>query len=187
LYIPEADFENLIRILSEARSRATELGASIGARLGTEHRLSELANAASWRIENLMREVRASAHENPVLVDGLAELQGALQTETQPVTPTPVNPPEQMPTEVQAMAAFAAQAGLVEPEHWLPMFVEDLTTQLRTARGITFELAERLLQQRKDDFLRDFLVARRMYRTYPHLFPEIQHQMGRSERQTISP
>jgi hypothetical protein len=186
LYIPEADFQHLIRILSEARSRATELAASIGARLGTEHRLSELANAASWRIENMLREVRASATEKLENAGGLSELQGALQSETQPVTPTPINPPEHLPTEVQAMAAFAAQAGLVEPEHWLPMFVEDLTTQLRTSGGVSFEVAERLLQQRKDDFLRDFLVARRMYRTYPHLFPEIQHGMGRSQGHAVS-
>jgi hypothetical protein len=76
------------------------------------------------------------------------------------------------------MATLAAQAGLVEPEHWLSMFVEDVITHLRTSGGITFELAERLLQQRKDDFVRDFLVARKMYRTYPHLFPEIQEEIG---------
>ena len=66
------------------------------------------------------------------------------------------------------------------------MFVEDLISQLRTSGGITFEVAERLLQQRKDDFLRDFLIARRMYRTYPRLFPEMQGEIGTSERQTIS-
>lgn len=185
MYIPEADFEDLIRTLSEARSRATELAASIGSRLGTEHRLAELANAASWRIENMLREVRSSATEQPETSDGLAELQDALQTETQPVNPTPVNPPEGMPTGVQAMASFAAQAGL-EPEHWLTMFVEDLSSQVRTSGGITFEVAERLLQQRKDDFLRDFLIARRMYRTYPRLFPELQNEMEPPEGQTIS-
>ncbi len=66
------------------------------------------------------------------------------------------------------------------------MFVEDLTSQLRTSGGITFEVAERLLQQRKDDFLRDFLIARRMYRAYPRLFPEIQDEMGLAESQTTS-
>jgi hypothetical protein len=176
LYIPEADFEHLIRILSEARSRATELAASLNARLGTEHRLSELANAASWRIEHLMREVKTSAIGNHENTGGLAELRGVLQTETQPVTPTLGVPSDQMPTGVEAMAAFAAQVANVESEHWLPMFMQDLTSQLRKSGGITFEIAERLLQQRKDDFLRDFLIARRMYRTYPHLFPEIQRE-----------
>jgi hypothetical protein len=183
LHIPEADFEQLIRTLSEARSRVTELAASIGARLGTEHRLAELANAASWRIENVLREVRSSAIENLDTAGGLPELQNALQTETQPVTPAPENSSEGMPTGGQAMASFAAQAGL-ESEHWLSMFVEDLTSQLRASGGITFEVAERLLQQRKDDFLRDFLVARRMYRTYPHLFPELQGDLTRAEGQT---
>jgi hypothetical protein len=65
------------------------------------------------------------------------------------------------------------------------MFVEDLTSQLRASGGITFEVAERLLQQRKDDFLRDFLVARRMYRTYPQLFPELQGDLGRAEGQAV--
>jgi hypothetical protein len=164
LHIPEADIEQLIRTVSDARSRATELAASISARLGTEHRLADLANAASLKIENL---------------------QGVLQNDTQPVTPTPINSSENIPTGMQAMTAFAVHAGL-EPEHWLPMFVGDLTSQLRTSGGITFEVAERLLQQRKDDFLRDFLVARKMYRTYPHLFREIQGQMTPPDEQPIS-
>jgi len=183
LYIPEADFEHLIRILSEARSRATELAASIGARLGTDHRLAELANAASTRIENMLREVRTSALESPA-AGGLAELQGALQNEVQPVTPSPANPPEQSPAGIDTMASFAAQAGL-EPEHWVLMFVKDLISQLRASGGINFEMAERLLQQRKDDFLRDFLIARRMYRTYPRLFPELQGEVGPADRETI--
>jgi hypothetical protein len=83
------------------------------------------------------------------------------------------------------MEFFASQAG-IEPEHWLPMFVEDLISQLRTSGGITFEVAERLLQQRKDDFLRDFLVARRMYRTYPQLFPEIRGEIGPQQIQPVS-
>lgn len=178
MYIPEADFEQLIRTLSEARSRATELAASIGARLGTEHGLAQLATAASWKIENMLREVRTSATETTDT--GLAELQGALQTEMQPVTPTLENPSEHIPTGVHAMSTFATHAGL-EPEHWLTMFVEDLSSQVRTSHGITFEVAERLLQQRKDNFLRDFLVARRMYRTYPQLFPEIQGETWRPE------
>lgn len=172
LYISEADFEQLIRILSDARSRATELAASIGARLGTEHRLAELANAASSRIENMLREVRISAAESSEPAGGLAELQGALQSEVQPVSP-PLSPTEQAPGQPDATAAIAAQAGL-EPEHWLLMFVRDVMAQLGTSGGINFEVAERLLQQRKDEFLRDFLIARRMYRTYPRLFPELQ-------------
>jgi hypothetical protein len=184
LYIPEADFEQLIRTLSEARSRATELAASIRARLGTEHQLAELANAASLRIEGVLREVRASATQAPEISSGLTELRGALQTETKPVTPATVNPSEHMPMGTQALADFAAQAGL-ESEHWLPMFVNDLISQIRTSGGVTFEVAERLLQQRKDDFLRDFLIARKMYRTYPRLFPEIQGHMGSPEGKTI--
>jgi len=184
LYIPEADFEHLIRTLSEARSRATELAASIGARLGPEHRLAELANAASSRIENMLREVRASATEGTDPAGGLTDLQDALHVETKSVTPGS-NRPEHQPRGTQAMAFFASQAG-IESEHWLPMFVEDLISQVRASGGITFEVAERLLQQRKDDFLRDFLVARRMYRTYPQLFPEIRGEIGPQQNQPVS-
>jgi hypothetical protein len=183
LYIPEADFERLIRVLSEARSRATELAASIGARLGSEHRLAELASAASSKIEGMLQDVRTSATEQSAPAAGLAELRGALESEVKPVTSTPASPSEHIPTGVQAMASLATQAGL-EPEHWLPMFVNDLIAQLRASGGITFETAERLLQQRKDDFLRDFLIARRMYRTYPRLFPELQGQAGPAEHET---
>ena len=184
MYIPEADFDHLIRILSEARSRATELAASIGAGLGTEHPLSELASAASWRIENMMRELQISAVEDPQHAGGLAELHGALRHETQSVTPATANSPEHITTGMHAMAAFATQAGL-EPEHWLPMFVDDLIAQLRTSGGITFEMAERLLQQRKDEFLKDFLIARRMYRTYPRLFRELQGEAGPRQSETM--
>lgn len=184
LYIPEADFDHLIRTLSEARSRATELAASIGARLGPEHRLAELANAAASRVEKMLREIRTFAATGADTTTGLADLQDALQAGLQPVTPPPMIPSEHIPTEMQAIASFATQAGL-EPEHWLPMFVQDLFSQLHASGGITFELAERLLQQRKDDFLRDFLIARRMYRTYPHLFPEIQGEIGAPKGQPL--
>jgi hypothetical protein len=185
LYIPEADIEYLIRILSEARSRATELTASIGARLGSDHRLAELAATASAKIENTLRQIRISVTENSDAGIGLAQLEGAMRTALPSVTPAPGKSSENMPTGVQAMASFAAQAGL-EPEHWFPMFVNDLVAQIRTSGGISFETAERLLQQRKDDFLRDFLIARRMYRTYPQLFPELQGEAGPPQRETIS-
>jgi hypothetical protein len=185
LQIPEADFERLIRVLSEARARATELATSISARLGTEHHLAELANAASTRIETMLLEVRSSAAEATRPAAGLAELRGALEIDMQPITPEPGRP-EQASSErgVQASAGapIAVPAGL-DPEHWLSMFVNDLVSQLRISGGINFEVAERLLQQRKDDFLRNFLIARRMYRTYPQLFPEIQQHESSPEHQ----
>jgi 3-oxoacyl-ACP reductase-like protein len=182
LYIPEADLERLIRTLSEARARSTELAASISARLGTDHPLAELANAASSRIENMLRELQTSAAERSPS-GGLAELRGALETDVQPLAPRsdhPVTPPA--PAVGAEVASIGATAGL-DSEHWLSMFVNDLVAQLRTSGGITFEVAERLLQQRKDDFLRNFLIARRMYRTYPRLFPEIQQDAGSPEHE----
>jgi hypothetical protein len=172
LYIPEADFEYLIRTLSEARSRATELAVSVGSRLGAEHQLTQLANAAATNIENTLREVRSAAAGRQDSARGLADLGSALQTET----------PAPQPTHAPVAISFAPPAGL-DPEHWLHAFVDQLLAQARASGGVSFENAERLLQQRKDEFLRDFLIARRMYRTYPHLFPEI----ADDTRQTTSP
>jgi hypothetical protein len=167
LYIPEADFEYLIRTLSDARSRATELVVTIGSRLGTEHRLTELANAAASNIENTLREIRNAAAEKPDSGSELTDLQHALQMGTQPIAPVlEANAP------APAITSFAVAAGL-DAEHWLSAFLDGLLAQARTSGGITFETTERLLQQRKDEFLRDFLTARRMYRAYPRLFPEL--------------
>jgi len=164
LYIPEADFEYLIRTLSEARSRATELAVSIGSRLGSEHQLTQLANAAASNIENTLRDIRNAAAQKQDSAPGLVDLHGALQAGTEKVPQTPVPVPMTL--------AFASPAGL-DSEHWLHAFVDELVAQARSMGGMSFERAERLLQLRKDEFLRDFLTARRMYRTYPHLFPEI--------------
>jgi hypothetical protein len=168
LYIPEADFEYLIRTLSEARSRATELAVSVGSRLGAEHQLTQLANTAASNIEITLREVRNAASDDKTDKQdsalGIWELHGAMQPETPAPAPSPAPAPE--------VTASSAPSGL-DSEHWLHAFVDELLAQARASGGITFESAERLLQLRKDEFLRDFLTARRMYRTYPRLFPEI--------------
>ncbi|HTW67704.1 MAG TPA: hypothetical protein VME17_23970 [Bryobacteraceae bacterium] len=168
MQLPEADLEYLIRTLSDARSRATELAVSLGSRLGSEHRLTELANTAASNIETTLRDIRNAATGESAAGTGLSDLQSALRTGTQPVAvvkETLTSPPP--PT-----ISFAASAGL-DGEHWLSVLVDELLAQARTSGGITFERVERMLQQRKDEFLRDFLTARRMYRTYPRLFPEI--------------
>lgn len=165
MHLPEADLEYLIRTLSDARSRATELAVSLGSRLGSEHRLTELANAAASNIENTLRDVRTAAIDKSAGDAGLSDLQSALQIGTQPVAPQESHSPI-------SSTSFAASAGL-DPEHWLSVFVDELLALARTSGGITFERVERMLQLRKDDFLRDFLIARRMYRTYPRLFPEL--------------
>ena len=167
MYIPEADLEYLIRTLSEARSRATELAVAVGSRLGPEHRLTMLASTAASNIESTLREIRNEAAQVPVSTAGLSDLHGALQSSTQPVAlARETHPPSS--TEL----SFASAAGL-DSEHWLAAFIDELLHQARTTGRITFEGTERLLQHRKDEFLRDFLIARRMYRAYPQLFPEI--------------
>jgi hypothetical protein len=168
LHIPEADLEYLIRTLSDARSRATELTVSLGSRLGSAHRLTELASAASLDIENTLREVRNTAAATSASGSGLADLQTALHA-----VALPVDSSSQNHAEIAAPVAFSAQSGL-DSEHWLSLFIDELMAKARGAGGITFESTERLLQQRKDEFLRDFLTARRMYRTYPRLFPELE-------------
>jgi hypothetical protein len=177
LYIPEADFEYLIRTLSEARSRASELAVSIGSRLGSEHRLTQLANTAASNIESTLREIRSAAAEKQDNAAEFTDSHGAWQTGTPPPAPT-----QEVHASSPVVTSFAAGTGL-DAEHWLSAFVDELLAQTRTSNGVTFESAERLLQQRKDEFLRDFLTARRMYRAYPRLFPEIADEA----RQAIAP
>ena len=59
----------------------------------------------------------------------------------------------------------------LESEHWLRTFMEDLLVQFRTSGEINFETVRRLLEQHEQAFLKDLETARKMYRTYPHLFP----------------
>ena len=65
----ESDLEYLIRTLSEARSRATELTVAVRARAGADHRLSNLGNSAVSNIEKLLREVRVLALDSGLEYD----------------------------------------------------------------------------------------------------------------------
>ena len=60
-------------------------------------------------------------------------------------------------------------AGL-DSDHWLLACLDDLLEQFRNSHEITFEAVRQLLDQHEQSFLKDLEVARRMYRTYPHLF-----------------
>jgi hypothetical protein len=59
----------------------------------------------------------------------------------------------------------------------LQSLIDDLVACSRAPIDVSFETVERLVQQRKQAFLKDLETARRMYRVYPHLFP------GESSRQ----
>jgi len=137
----ESDFEYLIRTLSEARSRATELIVAVRARAGTDHRLSDLGHSAVSNIEKLLREVRVLALD-----------------QAQASVPAPV--PDPMPP-----------AATVRSELWLPSFIGELVAFSRAPDEVSFEAVEQLLQQYKQAFQKDLETARRMYRVYPHLFP----------------
>lgn len=137
----ESDFEYLFRTLSEARSRATELTVAVRARAGAGDRLANLGSSAVSNIEKLLREVR-------VLALGQSE----------PATPVPP-------------AAPIPPAPAIRSEHWLQSLIDDLVAMSRSPMDVSFETVERLVQQRKQAFLKDLETARRMYRVYPHLFP----------------
>jgi hypothetical protein len=68
--------------------------------------------------------------------------------------------------------ALSLSGAGIDPEHWLLAFMEDLLTQFRASDEINFEATQRLLRQHEQAFLKDLETARRMYRTYPHLFQE---------------
>jgi alpha-amylase/alpha-mannosidase (GH57 family) len=59
-----------------------------------------------------------------------------------------------------------------DAKHWLHVLMNDLTEQFLTSGEMTFETMERVLQQQKEAYRSDLETARRMYRTYPHLFEE---------------
>ena len=150
----ESDFEYLFRTLSEARSRATELTVAVGARAGADHRLAELGHSAVSNIEKLLREVRVLALD---------------QRESS--TPAAAIPPG---------APISSGPG-VRSEHWLQSLIDELVAISRAPIDVSFETVERLVQQRKQAFLKDLETARRMYRVYPHLFPaENSRQAGAS-------
>jgi hypothetical protein len=136
----ESDLEYLIRTLSDARSRATELTVAVRARAGVDHPLADLGHSAVSSIEKLLREVRVLALER-------------IQYET----PAPA-------------AASTPSAVVPASEHWLQSFIGDLIGRSRAADEVSFETVEGLLQQYKQTFRKDLETARRMYRVYPHLF-----------------
>ena len=147
----ESDLEYLIRTLSEARSRATELTVAVRARAGVDHRLADLGHSAVSNIEKLLREVRVLA---------LDQAQSNIPVPAADPTPTSAGP---------------------APEHWLQSFIRDLTGRSRAPDEVSFETVEQLLQQYKLTFLKDLETTRRMYRVYPHLFPaESFHRAGAS-------
>lgn len=137
----ESDFEYLIRTLSEARSRATELTVAVRAHAGADHPLADLGTSAVSNIEKLLREVRVLAFDPP---------------------------PQARPVEMVAAAPPAPTP--IASEHWLQSFINDLSTGFHTPSEVSFENVERLLEKYKQTFLKDLETARRMYRVYPHLF-----------------
>ena len=160
--ITEADYEYLLRTLSEARSRATEIAIGVRGRVGVDHRLAELGNSAVSQIESVLRDMRRVASEESAAVNS-----------------DEVRPPHQAgaTSADQATNAGGPQAPSAQPadlasEHWFPAFVNDLLERYQTSGGITFETVERVLQQRKEAFAKDLETARRMYRKYPQLFQE---------------
>ena len=136
----ESDLEYLIRTLSEARSRATELTVAVRARAGADHRLADLGHSAVSNIEKLLREVRVLALDR-------------------------IEYDKPAPASAPTLRAAAPQS-----EHWLQSFIGDLRGHSRAPQDVSFETVEQLLQGYKQTFLKDLETARRMYRVYPHLF-----------------
>jgi len=161
----EADYEYLLRTLSEARSRASEIAIAVRGRVGVDHRLSELGNSAVSQIESVLTDVRKVAAEEPASW-GEARLDAGAETKAS--TGALKN--------VGVALDFSAQAADIASEHWFPAFVNELLERYRTSGGITFEIVEQVLQERKEAFAKDLEIARRMYRSYPHMFPETQAQ-----------
>ena len=163
----EADYEYLLRTLSEARSRAAEIAIAVRGRVGVEHRLSELGKSAVSQIESVLRDMRKVASEESDTVNS-KEFRPVSEPETKASTGPAKN--------VAGSFAPSAQAAELAGEHWFSAFVDALLELYRTDGGITFEIVERVLEERKEAFAKDLEIARRMYRSYPHMFQDTQAQ-----------
>ena len=159
----EADYEYLLRALSEARSRATEIAIAVRGHVGVEHRLSKLGNSAVSQIESVLRDMRRVASEESEAVNS-ENVRPAPKPETRAVA--------QRAKEPAGSFAPSAPAADLAAQHWFPAFVNELLERYQAAGGITFEVVERVLEERKEAFMKDLEIARRMHRTYPQLFQE---------------
>lgn len=159
----EADYEYLLRALSEARSRATEIAVAVRGHVGVEHRLSELGNSAVSQIESVLRDMRRVASEESETVNS-EDVRPAPKAERKAATGAA--------KETAGTFAPSAQAADLGAQHWFPAFVNEFLERYQVAGGITFEIVERVLEERKEAFVKDLEIARRMHRTYPQLFQE---------------
>ena len=71
----------------------------------------------------------------------------------------------------QAGGPSLSSIGL-ESDHWLLPFLEELLAQYRSSGEIDFGAVQQLLQEHEQAYREDLETARRMYRTYPHLFKD---------------
>lgn len=163
----EADYEYLLRALSEARSRATEIAIAVRRHAGGDHRLSELGNSAVSQIESVLRGMRRFAAEESEMVNT-----GGSRPDSEAETKTSTESAK----NIAGSVATPGQEADLASEHWFPAFLNELLERYRAADGITFETVERVLQERKEAFAKDREIARRMYQSYPHLFQETRAQ-----------
>jgi hypothetical protein len=156
----DADLEYLVRALSEARSRATEITVSVRARVGVEHQLGGLGNSVVSKIERLLDEVRRYAVSDSET--------SAAPVEAPPIATAQIAPilPHASPPSAESLSSVGDEAG-----HWLHAFISDITENFRASSRITFATVEESLRRHKLAFTKDLEIARRMYRTYPLLFP----------------
>lgn len=164
--ITEADYEYLLHTLSEARSRATEIAASIGARVGREHPLAKLAASVASNVEGVLRGVQRNAADQVEAGPKVFEISSGA-----PAAPAAPSASAPNPIQERPWASFAHETGL-GPEHWVSEFVDELMREVRASGAITFDTAGRLLEQHQQTFERDLAVTRRMVRNYPHFFIE---------------
>jgi len=72
------------------------------------------------------------------------------------------------------LSAAANDGAGREPEHWLNTLVSDWMDQFQATGSMTFETIERVLRLHKEAYRRDLETARRMYRTYPQFFEDLE-------------
>ena len=173
--ITEADYEYLLHTLSDARSRATEIVASVSARVGREHPLAKLATSVASNVEGVLRGVQRNAADPVEAAPKVFEISSGAPAASSVTSASAPNPIEERP-----WAPFTHETGL-GPEHWVSQFVDDLMREVRASGAITFDIAGRILEHHQQTFEHDLAVARRMVRNYPHFFIEELGNLGSPE------
>jgi len=81
-------------------------------------------------------------------------------------------PATETQTESGPVTTMFEGARVIDKEHWLASYIQELIKAFKPGHGIDFATAEMLLAREKQTFERELATARKIYRLYPGLIDE---------------